>query len=472
MPEPGNHIMPRPESMRWGECPGISRRIILSFGKIISPWFASTTTSAPNGTFTPLTATISQQRATGNQIDITGGKPASTAARPSEPWYLTASVNTNISTNSDQRLPLQLPAQLVGPLFLGGPPASDRIGRSARARGRKLHQRSRTHEPGHSERAYPLLGWQGPYDPRRCFLAQRAHISSRLAASISAIGTITSAPTMAAASTIRLSIGWAPALGCSTCAQSGMDMTGYAPAGVSSKWIRDYGIILGVPGVDQIAYTRTGAHLDAEPANTPASDKSTIPFYNLYMNDSWRVKPTLTLSYGLGWALEMPPKEEQGKQIAFVDNNDKIIDTAAYLKSRETAALAGQVFNPNVGFALIGNVAGHPSNFYNPFYKSFSPRIAAGLESKVRWGRDGLYFRKEPDRHPWRIRYPLRPLEWCRPGFAASVGYRAYSGGAVHQPAQRWRDLRGNERIDTSQFFPHRPHGPRFWWVGRAPASR
>src|ERR1700674_531410 len=72
----------------------------------------------------------------------------------------------------------------------------------------------------------------------------------------------------------------------------------------------------------------------------------------------------------------MPPKEEQGKQIAFVDNNDKIIDTAAYLKSRESAAVAGQVFNPNVGFALIGIVSGHPTHFYNPFYKSFSPRIA------------------------------------------------------------------------------------------------
>ena len=42
-------------------------------------------------------------------------------------------------------------------------------------------------------------------------------------------------------------------------------------------------------------------------------DKSTIPFYNVYFSDSWRVKPSITLTYGLGWALEMPPVEEQGK---------------------------------------------------------------------------------------------------------------------------------------------------------------
>jgi len=171
----------------------------------------------------------------------------------------------------------------------------------------------------------------------------------------------------------------------------------FEPAGVSSKWVRDYGIVLGVPGVTQIAYTRTGATLNLNPPNTPAFDQSTIPFYNLYFNDSWHMKPTFTLTYGLGWTLEMPPKEAQGKQIAFVDNNNKIIDTAAYLKARESAALSGAVFNPNVGFDLIGNVAGHPSNFYNPFYKSFSPRIAVAWNPSpklvVRGGYSILYGR-------------------------------------------------------------------------------
>ena len=40
-----------------------------------------------------------QTRATGNQINIAGGKPVSTAARPSEPWYYTAGVTTNITNN-------------------------------------------------------------------------------------------------------------------------------------------------------------------------------------------------------------------------------------------------------------------------------------------------------------------------------------------------------------------------------------
>ena len=158
---------------------------------------------------------------------------------------------------------------------------------------------------------------------------------------------------------------------------NGMNMNGYIPAGLGSSWSRDYAIVLGIPSLTQIAYTRTGANLTLNPPNTPAYDQSTIPFYNLYFSDSWRMKPTFTLSYGLGWTLEMPPVEKNGKQIVLVDPNNKPIDTMTYMNSREQAALAGQVYNPDVGFTLVHNVAGHPKYPYNPFYKSFSPRVAA-----------------------------------------------------------------------------------------------
>src|SRR5262249_31788166 len=136
-------------------------------------------------------------------------------------------------------------------------------------------------------------------------------------------------------------------LGASLTTANGMDMTGFVPAGVpATAWSRDYGIVLGVPGVTQIAYTRTGPNLTLKPPNTPAFDQSTIPFYNLYASDSWRIKPSVTLTYGLGWTLEMPPVEAQGKQITLVDANDKPIVTEDYLNARKAAALQGQVFNP------------------------------------------------------------------------------------------------------------------------------
>lgn len=133
---------------------------------------------------------------------------------------------------------------------------------------------------------------------------------------------------------------------------------------------------LGIVSIAQQAYTRTGANLALNPPLTPAFDQSTIPYYNVYFSDTWHMKPTFTLTYGLGWALEMPPVEKQGKQIEVVDASGQQLDAVAYLAQRERAALQGQVYNPQVGFALTGNTGSGLKYPYNPFYGQFSPRVA------------------------------------------------------------------------------------------------
>jgi len=318
-----------------------------------------------------------QQRATSNQIDIGGffpgdkiGVPASVASRPSHPWYLTASVSTNITTNLTndfhysflrnywQRSSKAQPPQVSG---LGG--ALEPEGESSTNVLSPFNldtQNVRTRFwDGLDHMIRDDVSWLkgthyftfGGLYQHNWNYHQRTDNG----------GGINYQP-----------VYW---LGSSVGSTNGMDMTGFEPTGASSKWVRDYGIVLGVPGVTQIAYTRTGSNLTLNPPNTPAFDQSTIPFYNLYVNDSWRLKPTFTLSYGLGWALEMPPTEAAGKQVALVDPNNKLLDIQQYLNARSSAALSGQVYNPLLGFNLIGNVAGKP-RLYNPYYKSFSPRIA------------------------------------------------------------------------------------------------
>ncbi len=134
---------------------------------------------------------------------------------------------------------------------------------------------------------------------------------------------------------------------------------------------------LGIVSISQIAYTRSGANLNLNPPLTPASDQVTIPYYNVYFSDTWHMKPTFTLTYGLGWALEMPPVEAQGKQVELVDQNDAPISAEDFLAARKRAALLGNVFNPQVGFSLVGNTGGGLKYPYNPFYGEFSPRFAA-----------------------------------------------------------------------------------------------
>jgi hypothetical protein len=134
---------------------------------------------------------------------------------------------------------------------------------------------------------------------------------------------------------------------------------------------------LGVVSISQIAYTRSGSTLALNPPLTPAFDQSTIPYYNVYFSDTWHMKPTFTLTYGLGWTLEMPPVEKNGKQVEFVDQANQIIDVQSYLSSRQKAALQGNVYNPVVGFNLVGNTENGRKYPYDPYYGEFSPRVAA-----------------------------------------------------------------------------------------------
>jgi hypothetical protein len=178
-------------------------------------------------------------------------------------------------------------------------------------------------------------------------------------------------------------------LGTTSNAGNGVDMTGYFPAkGSKSSWGRDYAATLGIVSIAQQAYTRSGANLALNPPLTPASDQSTIPYYNVYFSDTWHMKPTFTLTYGLGWTLEMPPVEKSGKQVELVDQSNQLLDVVSYLHSRQTAALQGQAYNPIVGFNLVGNTENGRKYPYDPFYGSFSPRLAAAWSPK--FGSDSI----------------------------------------------------------------------------------
>jgi len=162
-----------------------------------------------------------------------------------------------------------------------------------------------------------------------------------------------------------------------------VDMTLLGPSIANNGFLaRDAAAVLGIVTETQQTFTRSGTSLTLNGPLVPAFDQTTIPYYNLYISDTWHLKPSISFSYGLGWTLEMPPVEANGKQVELVDANDKPIDTSTYLANREGAALQGQVYNPQIGFALTPNVAGHPKYPFDPFYDGFSPRVS------VAWNPD------------------------------------------------------------------------------------
>ena len=111
-------------------------------------------------------------------------------------------------------------------------------------------------------------------------------------------------------------------------------------------------------------------------SSPPISADSILPTYSIYWTDSFRVKPTFTINYGIGYTIEMPPYETGGGyQTVMVDQNDHIVYAEQYLKNVQQAALQGVAYAPVLGFATVRNVENHTKYPYDPFYGGISPRV-------------------------------------------------------------------------------------------------
>lgn len=148
--------------------------------------------------------------------------------------------------------------------------------------------------------------------------------------------------------------------------------------------------VLGLVGLTQVIYTRTGPTLTIQPIGTQAEEASTIKYFSGYFSDTWRLKPSLTLNFGVSYMYETPPVERNGAQVELVYQDGSLVHSDTFLAQRKAAALAGQAYAPILGFETTGNLGiKYP---YNPFYGGISPRIALAWNPNYKSGFLGKVF--------------------------------------------------------------------------------
>jgi hypothetical protein len=156
------------------------------------------------------------------------------------------------------------------------------------------------------------------------------------------------------------------------------------PAAQQARYRNLASSVLGLVGLTQVMFTRGGSDLHLLPLGTFGVEQSTIWSYNVYASDTWKIKPTVTLNYGLGWTYETPPVEKFGNQVELVYADSTLVHAADYLSKRKAAALAGQVYNPVLGYETSANLKiKYP---YEPFKKGFSPRISVAWNPSFKSG--------------------------------------------------------------------------------------
>ena len=110
--------------------------------------------------------------------------------------------------------------------------------------------------------------------------------------------------------------------------------------------------------------------------------------YEGYIQDAWHATPNLTLTFGLRYVNLQTPSETKGQELT------PTLDTDYWYKQRETAALAGQIYEPLLTFAPAGRYF-HKPGFYEKSKDNFAPRfaLAYALNSKtsIRAGA-GMYY--------------------------------------------------------------------------------
>lgn len=115
------------------------------------------------------------------------------------------------------------------------------------------------------------------------------------------------------------------------------------------------------------------------PLGTPINREFATEEYDVYAQDSWKIRPNLTLNFGLRYALSRPVYEKDGYQVR------PTIPLGDYFDRRVEASAQGQAYNETLNFELAG-----PRNNARGWYEldtnNFQPRVSAAWSPDFKSG--------------------------------------------------------------------------------------
>jgi Carboxypeptidase regulatory-like domain len=153
------------------------------------------------------------------------------------------------------------------------------------------------------------------------------------------------------------------------------------PASDADFWNSYYASLLGIVDHASQVVTRNGA-FQANPLGTPTIANYTLPSFNAYVQDVWKVRKDLTVTAGLNWGAVLAPSIQGGlaSTLVYADSNTPV-NVQQFLKSRNAALQAGDSYNPLLGVSPVNSLsAPFRGSMRQGIWKDLGPRIAVAWQ--------------------------------------------------------------------------------------------
>jgi len=155
------------------------------------------------------------------------------------------------------------------------------------------------------------------------------------------------------------------------CADYNLGAAGAPAPNDPTSFIRAYMMLTGsITQVNATVFaTPSGTFL---PPGSPEKRNFAENLYEGYVQDSWKVRPNVTVTYGLRYGYETPPWEVNGFQVA------PTTDIGQWFRQREIQMNNGipSDASPLLSWGLAGKANHGANSWFRPDFKNFSPRVA------------------------------------------------------------------------------------------------
>lgn len=139
--------------------------------------------------------------------------------------------------------------------------------------------------------------------------------------------------------------------------------------------------------VEFLNFGVSGNNLSALPAGSLTKRHYLSNEFEYYLQDSWKAKPNLTLTFGLRHSLLQVPYERNGQEVS------PTISVKDWFDARGAAMLQGQTYDPRISFGPAGRANGKPGlwnmdklDVAPRFAFAYSPNFNSGVLGKLSGG--------------------------------------------------------------------------------------